>query len=86
MKELNDQINALESEFSVTILVAKITGKRWAFKDRTTKDVPVAAAHKILLNSTIGAVVYKWYDIAVQKQIELEKKLIELGAKFQWDH
>ncbi len=81
MDQLNQKLTLLEDAFGVTILIARITGRRWSFSKRTSIDkIPVSSSSRIVLNPNCGAVVYGWNNLDAGRQKELEKKLLDLGV------
>lgn len=81
MNQLNQKLTFLEEAFGVTILIARITGRRWSFSELTSTDkIPVSSSGKIILSQNCGAVVYGWNNLDAGKQKELKKKLLDLGV------
>lgn len=79
---MNQEISLLEKTYGVTILIARIKGRRWGFSGSLSDKesaINVTPSRRIQLNQNTGAVVYGWYDLDVDKQRELEKKLLDLG-------
>lgn len=79
---MNQRISLLEKTYSVTILIARIKGRRWGFSGNfSNKEIAVTPSRRIQLNQNTGAVIYGWYDLDDGKQKELERKLLDLGDK-----
>ncbi len=81
---MNQEISLLEKTYGVTILIAKIKGRRWGFSGSLSNKesaITVAPSERIQLNQNTGAVVYGWYELDIGKQKELERKLLALGDK-----
>ena len=73
-------VENLANEFGVTIIVAKIMGRRWAFTENPSGTFSIGISKKIPLNDSWGVVVYNWNNLAAEKQIELENRLTELNG------
>ncbi len=77
---MKQEISLLEKTFDVTILTARIMGRRWGFSGSLSdREVAVTSSRRIKLNKNTGAVVYGWFGLDACKQKELENKLLDLG-------
>ncbi len=78
---MNQEISLLEKTYGVTILIARIKGRRWGFSGSlSNKKIAVTTSRRIQLNQDTGVVVYGWYELDIGKQRELERKLLDLGS------